>query len=196
MKLARKALVLMILLVTPLFLSGILSPGQLETKASISPSLHVKNTLSYDEHDPIWIQNDTAFHDMASAESWAGTGDPATPYIIEGLNITTDISCILVQHVTLSFEIRNCYFSGEEDYIGAGIGVIDAPLVAIVDTIISGKMVGMELERVDSPVVRGCALTNNTGISIYGLNSEGITIDDCEIYDTFISVMLLHFAYC
>ena len=108
MKHASEALVFMILLVTPLLLSGVISPVISEAEIQVQNPMKI-STPSYEDHDPIWIYNDTAFDDMASAEGWIGDGSPGDPYVIEGYNITTDEVAIDIYDVTVSFEIRDCY---------------------------------------------------------------------------------------
>ena len=124
MKHARKALVFMILLVTPLLLSGVISPVAFEARTQPTQSLTKVSTPSYTAHDPIWLLNDSAFHDMAADEEWDGDGSSGFPYIIEGYNITADVTGILIQHVTVSFEIRSCYIANIVPWSSFGIGII------------------------------------------------------------------------
>ncbi|TFG29035.1 hypothetical protein EU528_10315 [Candidatus Thorarchaeota archaeon] len=194
MKHARKVLVILILLVTPLLLSGILSNVASEAKILPLQSPTKVNALSYEVHDPIWILNDTAFDDMASAEGWAGDGSPDTPYIIEGYNITSDLTCVMVQHVTVSFEIRDCYITNIVPWTSYGIGIIDAPDVSIVDTTIETVHLGMELEQIDSLSVTGCTFTDIEDESIYVNHCDGSIINDCIIYDSYGTGIGLHEA--
>ncbi len=194
MKHARNALVIILLFATPLLLAGVYTPIQLEARASSEQSSIKLNALSYDTHDPIWILNDTAFHDMASVESWAGTGEPATPYIIEGYNITSDITGILIQHVTVCFEIRGCYIADITPWTSFGINIINASQVSIVDTVIESKSVGMELWEIDSLSITGCTITDIDEESLFILWSEGATVDGCTISDGNVNAIALHEA--
>ncbi|TFG34793.1 right-handed parallel beta-helix repeat-containing protein [Candidatus Thorarchaeota archaeon] len=195
MKHAHKAFGLLLLLVTPFLLMGIITPVDFdEGKARLVPDPIRISEPSYEAHDPIWILNDTAFHEMASIEEWSGDGSPETPYIIEGYNITSDVIGIMIQHVSVSFEIRGCYISDITPWSSFGIGIIDAPQVSIVDTMIETVHLGMELEDIDSLSVIGCTLTDIEDEGIYIIHCEGSTIDDCTIYDSYGTGIGLHEA--
>ncbi len=59
---------------------------------------------SYVSHAPINITCDQDLID----QGWPGSGTPADPYVIEGLNITDDNSGIWVKNITKRLIIRNC----------------------------------------------------------------------------------------
>jgi len=56
-------------------------------------------------HDPIVILNDNDF----KTQNWPGDGTIENPYIIEGLNITTNEICIRIYSTSLHFIIRDCF---------------------------------------------------------------------------------------
>lgn len=56
-------------------------------------------------HDPIVVSNDNDFE----TQNWPGEGTIEDPYIIEGLNITTDDICISFHGTSKHFIIRDCF---------------------------------------------------------------------------------------
>ena len=186
MKQARNALMLFILLVTPYFLSGVMTPAIIDdvTVSSLAEPAMI-DLLSLEVHDPIDIQNDTAFHTIATNEMWDGDGSPETPYIIEGYNITSNTVGIKIYHVSFSFEIRSCYIASPIPWTFIGIDIYDAPEVSIYDTMIEIKHRGMQLEDIGSLSISNCTMRDIEDESIYLLWTEGATIDDCDIYNTY-----------
>ncbi len=59
---------------------------------------------AYVSHAPIVIDDDSDF----ATQGWPGSGTEADPYVIEGLNITTEGTCIDIRSTTVYFVIRNC----------------------------------------------------------------------------------------
>ncbi|TFG26913.1 right-handed parallel beta-helix repeat-containing protein, partial [Candidatus Thorarchaeota archaeon] len=195
MKATKKAFILFILLVTPLLLLGTVNPiFNDEAKVLQIDSPKKVSIPSYETHGPIWILNDTAFDQMATNEDWAGDGSPGSPYIIEGYNITSDVIGIMIQHVTVCFEIRECYIADFTAWTSFGIGIIDAPQASIVDTVIESKHLGMELEDIDSLSVTGCTLTDIEDEGIYVIHCDGSIIDDCTVYNSYGTGIGLHEA--
>ena len=194
MKTTTKATVFLVLFLIPLLLSGaVVLPVPDGTPDATLPSPTRLSAPSYETHGPIWIRNDTAAHDLATAESWDGNGSPETPYVIEGYNITAvDRACLLIQHVTLCFEIRGCYISNVVPWTYFGIVLYDAPQISIVNTTIESVYVGVEVELVDSLAVTNCTFTDIAYESIVTIQIDGATIEHCRIHDTFGDGINLH----
>ena len=181
MKHASEALVFMILLVTPLLLSGVISPVISEAEIQVQNPMKI-STPSYEDHDPIWIYNDTAFDDMASAEGWIGDGSPGDPYVIEGYNITTDEVAIDIYDVTVSFEIRDCYIVNETIGMASpGIVIENSTLVSISDTIFEYRMIGIVLSYQHSGIITGCTISHASDNHILVNDSEGLSIESCNL---------------
>jgi len=73
-------------------------------------------------HDPIAIHNDTDF----VTQGWPGSGTLEDPYLISGLNITCEGTCINITDTTAHFIIEDCYLGGDRevnclDMTGVGI---------------------------------------------------------------------------
>ncbi|TFG97510.1 right-handed parallel beta-helix repeat-containing protein, partial [Candidatus Thorarchaeota archaeon] len=177
---AQKALVFLILLVTPLLLAGAITPatynGVQKTQTPVKISLP-----SYEDISPILIYNDFDMDNYASALSWDGDGSPATPYIIEGYSIVNDTNSIWIQDVTLSFEIRNCYISSETGVSDDGIFIENVTQAAIYDTVVVNKTHLINLWDTPDIYIENCTVSEGVwGIELY--NCSGATIADCDIY--------------
>jgi len=80
---------------------------------------------SYSTHGPI---NITCNEDFTS-QGWNGTGTYRDPFLIEGLNITSDSHCIRVSNTTAFFTVSDCLLTSEtrylysiyEDLLGVGL---------------------------------------------------------------------------
>ena len=185
MKHARKALIFLILLVTPLLLAGVLPPAiNNEVETTISPITTKVSVPSYEEQTPILAYNDFDMDNYASALEWDGDGSPGDPYIIEGYNITDDGDCILMWDVTRAFEIRNCYISSIGGSHGNGIIIYNATQAAIIDTVIKDKSNAMIVTLTPSPYFDNCTIYDcGTGLDMAAC--PGSSINDCHIYDIF-----------
>lgn len=73
--------------------------------------------LSYTEQSPILIENDTAFGLLG----FSGDGSEETPFLIDDLNITSDLECIIIRNTRVFFEITNCLFAPETESHSVGI---------------------------------------------------------------------------
>ncbi|MHA1949840.1 MAG: right-handed parallel beta-helix repeat-containing protein [Candidatus Thorarchaeota archaeon] len=76
-----------------------------------------RSTVAYSFHEPIIVTSDSDF----ISQGWSGLGSLESPFIIEGLNITTSITCILIANTTKHFVIRNCWFSASGLVWGDGV---------------------------------------------------------------------------
>ena len=76
-------------------------------------------------HAPIHIVGDEDFASQALIEGWPGTGTNDTPYVIQGLQIHSEESCIYIENVSVHFQIRFCYLSGGTAWNHAGIHLLD-----------------------------------------------------------------------
>lgn len=182
MKHARKVLVFLFLLVTPLLLAGILPLAiDDEIETVISPISIKVNVPSYEEQTPILAYNDFDMDNYASALSWDGNGSPDTPYIIDGYNITSDGTCIEIRHTTRAFEIRNCYLSSFSGSHGTGIDIRNVTQAAIVDTVVLNKDRPFDIYDTPAPYIENCTLHDSylTFLS----NCTGATITECDFYD-------------
>jgi parallel beta-helix repeat protein len=130
-----------------------------------SPSLP-----AYTVHQPINITSDSDFVD----QGWPGLGTSETPYIIEGLNITTSITSILIANTTRHFEIRDCWLSAS--------GVVWGDGIITFDNVTHGSIENSVLIGVHSAITvydsSNCSFTENAigtqvlGLLAYNLNES------------------------
>lgn len=73
--------------------------------ASVSARNRQFESASYTPFEPINIQNNSAF----SSYGFPGNGTIGNPYIIEGFNITSDVTPIIVNNTDVHFRIQNCW---------------------------------------------------------------------------------------
>jgi parallel beta-helix repeat protein len=154
--------------------------------ASLEPAFQPSQT----PHGPITITSNADFAAQAAAEIWPGSGELFDPYIISGLSIINDLTCISIENVDVYFEIRNCYLEsvwGGDRYgvsiensehgtvegctirrAGRGINVDLSSAIAIVDNDVGGSM------RRGISVLQSsfCEVTGN---EVHG-NEDGITL--------------------
>ena len=93
--------VVIIILVSPMFLSPLLSLPLV----TVDGSMLSAQDVAYRSHAPITIR----YNDDFASQGWNGTGTAEDPFIIEHLNITTDWdACIYICGTDLHLIIRNC----------------------------------------------------------------------------------------
>ncbi|MFX1561423.1 MAG: NosD domain-containing protein, partial [Promethearchaeota archaeon] len=131
-----------IAIVASLILVGIRLPQmniQILEEQSINIEPHDHSILSYTSHDPIvitWNENFTSL-------GFPGDGSVTDPYMITGLNITTNGICILIRYVDAYFVISDCYLSGGVE--GTGVRLSHTSLGTIQNNIISNNDNGVYL---------------------------------------------------
>ena len=191
---ARKALVFMIVLVTPLLLSGVIIPVFQEDAKSVVTKSPVKVSLpSYESIMPLWIYSDFDMENYASALSWEGDGSPSTPYIIEGYSIINNTNCIDIIDVSLAFEIRNCYIDSTSGVSGDGIFIENATQAAIFDTVVVNKSESIKVWDTPEPYIDNCTIIGGTdGISLE--NCIGATITDSHLLDVFVNGIYISYS--
>jgi parallel beta-helix repeat protein len=184
MKHARTAISILFLFVTPLLLSGIIVPVDLEAETTLTQTPIKVILPSYEDRGPIIALNDTAMDYYASLLSWDGDGSPDTPYIIDGYNITDDGDCINIEDTTRAFEIRNCYISSWSGNHGNGIIFDNVTQAGVFDTVIEGKS-DAAITFVTPAVVFDNVTVHGCSMGLQFVMSHGGTITGCHIYENF-----------
>ncbi|MFW9887539.1 MAG: nitrous oxide reductase family maturation protein NosD [Candidatus Thorarchaeota archaeon] len=135
-------------------------------------------------HDPFVIIGDVNFSDTASAEGWSGDGSPASPYIIENLEITLGISPVAAISITgtrVHFIIRGCYLTGPFATPSYGVHLENVANGQIDDTQCSGFSTGINITGCDSITVSSSNCSNNSdGIHIQSSNSSTVINNICS----------------
>ena len=118
------------------------------------------NPSSFVPHSTIGISGNAAF----AAQGWPGDGTQQSPYIIEGLEIVADGTCINIFNTNVHFVIRNCVLSQTGAVITNSI----------------------RLSHVSNGVIENCSISNGyIGIGLIGTIDCSIvnnTISDCGYY--------------
>ncbi|MHA2426284.1 MAG: right-handed parallel beta-helix repeat-containing protein, partial [Candidatus Thorarchaeota archaeon] len=82
-----------------------LDPSSTSNMAKLNPRNGQYELGSYTTFAPIDIQNNTAF----SYYGFPGNGTIGNPYIIENLNVTSDLTPITIENTDAHFIIQNCW---------------------------------------------------------------------------------------
>ncbi len=108
---------LAILIAQPLLVIGFgpsMATNAIDAEDTVIPAQGTRLS-THTNHVPIIINDNADF----GLQGWPGTGTPADPYVLSGLNITYDLGvpAIQVYNVDVSFVIRDCYLNqGSEDW--------------------------------------------------------------------------------
>jgi parallel beta-helix repeat protein len=121
------------------------------------PSLTAVPLVAYESHDSISIYSDSDF----STQGWPGSGTQEAPYVIEGLEIVTDYTCIRVSGTSVHFVIRNCLFRSLEP---------------------TEHQYGVRLQNVNNGSVANCTISFK-GYGVYGLSCSDLRIVNNTIHD-------------
>ncbi len=148
---------------------------------------------SYTPHGPIIITGDADF----SSQGWPGNGTVEDPYLIKGLNITSDAICINITDTTAYFKIQDCVISSVGysfnygivlentthgliqnctiEHHSFGIYLLYSPHTTLSNNTVSNNFHGFYVR-----VSNDCTLRNNTAINNeYGFhvrNSDNCTL--------------------
>jgi parallel beta-helix repeat protein len=81
---------------------------------------------NYTEHSPIFIEGNSDFE----TQGWPGNGSASNPYLIAGLNITTNVTCIEIRYTSVHFTIRDCYFSSSTYGYCINLQIVTSALIS------------------------------------------------------------------
>jgi parallel beta-helix repeat protein len=126
---------------------------------------------SYTPHEPIEIRSNEDF----AMQGWPGSGFQGDPYIIEGLNITSDRTGISISDTTVHFEIVGCLIVSNTTFEW-GISFRNVTQGSILDNTIKKHKPGIRLSS-----SQNCTAVNNT---ITGKLFGGLSLidsTDCTI---------------
>ncbi len=116
---------------------------------------------SYTSHDPIVINNNTDF----VTQSWPGDGSFGNPYMISGLNITTDDICISIHDTDAFFFIHDCFLS--TGALGKGLEFVNVSNGEVELTDFVGGTYGATLEETHNVTIEAATFREiRIGISI------------------------------
>jgi parallel beta-helix repeat protein len=119
---------------------------------------------------PINIAGNLDFQIQASQGNWRGDGTATSPFVIEGLNITSssNTDLIHIENTDVYFRIENCWLKGGYN----GIYLDDVINGQISDNIIiNNEWVGINLLNAENNTLANNQISNNGGPGTHLLNA-------------------------
>lgn len=129
-------------------------------------------SMFYNPSGPIVVSNDSGF----IAAGFTGSGTESAPFVIEGLNITSNSVCISITGTRSHFEVRDCVIGSVDNNQTSGIVISNATNGLVIDCSISKKESGINLWRVNNSLA-----THNMVTGCFS------GIDLAEVYDCMVS---------
>ncbi|UCE09039.1 MAG: right-handed parallel beta-helix repeat-containing protein, partial [Candidatus Thorarchaeota archaeon] len=181
---SRQAILLALVLIAPLcfFCVPLDSLEQSGNSVDLSPAV-IDFMRSYEVHSIIDINNDTHFDDVASNENWDGYGNETHPYIIEGYNITDDLTCIEITDVSRYFVIRNCMINSSTGPTDPGIVLLNVSNARVENTVVAWHTHAIYADDCPTLVIDNCTITKSNAITIWILYSNDTVISNCDVYE-------------
>jgi parallel beta-helix repeat protein len=204
--------ILCILIVSPLFVqpTGFYHEDNTEQRISWA--------VCYTDSSPILIDHDDNFTSLG----FDGDGSETTPFIIDDLNITSNLECIIIRNTRSYFEITNCYFAPEFDDHSVGINLENVTNAYIGSNTFSGKTTAVSLyyvndsrfvdNEIEGNVNSGVDLTysyncevkqnhidgndNNRGNGIHIMHSYFCNVTENEVANSFTGIKVEYSANC
>ncbi|OLS29687.1 MAG: hypothetical protein ThorAB25_15120, partial [Candidatus Thorarchaeota archaeon AB_25] len=127
---------------------------------------------NYTTHSPILIESNSDFE----TQGWPGNGSASNPYVISGLNITSDVDCIQVRYTSVHFTIRDCFLSASDWKDCIDLQIVNTAFIN--SCIISTRFDGINLYSASNVVVQDCVIESARG-PITALNSYGFQVINC-----------------
>ncbi|MBD3407798.1 MAG: hypothetical protein GF411_16890 [Candidatus Lokiarchaeota archaeon] len=135
------------------------------------------STGSYTPHSPILIDEESDFGTLG----FGGSGTENDPYIISGLNITSDVTCINITNIHSYFEITLCWIDSVSPYsffgpdFGSGIYFENVTHGTVADNIIRDKDSGISVHSVNEISIQNNSV-HHSFQAIYGLECNNTDV--------------------
>jgi parallel beta-helix repeat protein len=150
-----------------------------QTSTDLDESQYISTTASsFTPHAAISISENDDF----ISQGWPGNGTAQFPYIIEGMEISTDSTCIRIANTSACFIIRNCTLSSTTSGNGIGIYLLGVGHGIIDNCTISSLGYGIRLTSIVDCVFSNNTITDCANYGIYSYSSE--TVSDDVLYDS------------
>jgi parallel beta-helix repeat protein len=134
-------------------------------------------------HNPISINGDTEFNSMALLNEWQGDGTPSSPYIIQGLDITSPDICVdIVSVVETHAIIRNCRFHTTAEWAGIGINLWETSNIHIQTCIFDTCEWGVNFFKSQNCGISDCII-QGAGFGINVSFSESVHVQNVYVYN-------------
>ncbi|TFH03557.1 MAG: hypothetical protein E4H14_16560, partial [Candidatus Thorarchaeota archaeon] len=156
---------------------------------SIEENIPIENTVhssSYELHDRISISDDLDWVE----QNIPGSGTEEDPYVIENLEIKSNIECIFIVYTSKHYVVRNCLLWSDSSQ-GEGITINHADHGLVENCTIIKKSYGIFVMNTNGLVIR-----NN---SMYNLGRHGVrlsTASNCNVSQNVIRDTLDNGIYC
>ncbi|MDH4214229.1 MAG: right-handed parallel beta-helix repeat-containing protein [Candidatus Thorarchaeota archaeon] len=184
------AIIILILIISPVSLFLTFS-SQMEGDLAdqrITQNVVISNLI---DHGPITIIGDSDFE----TQGWPGGGNKTSPYIIEGLSIISNVSCIRIEDTSVNFVIRNCTFSSnntETPQRGTSIDLYNVTNGVIENCTMYGQSCAFESTYAEHTSFRRNTVYDFNGYVINGDYLVNCSFEDNTMYDLIDDVFLIH----
>ncbi len=164
--------------------------------SSVMLTVYLPSKGKYNSHKPITILDDEDFADYR----FPGSGDETDPYLIEGLEIISNLYAIRIEGTTKFFEIDNCKFVTDDvsvyiNSVAAGTAIIRSNIfvngsifVVQSNTVLienneleNGGLYAIRIEDSSSTVIKNNTICNNE-FGIFLVDASYSTLEDNYIY--------------
>ena len=152
-----------------LIYKNLINPSQYQDAVHV-PKFHPDLKTNYTDHDPIYIDGDKNFRNIAREEKWLGVGIQSSPYIIDRLRIIgpRNRNLIEIRNANSYFFIANCILSGGN----GGIYLSNVENGIISYSNISDNFYGIFLNHSSNNMIFRNLVTQNSMEGIFFDNSE------------------------
>ncbi|MFX1515608.1 MAG: nitrous oxide reductase family maturation protein NosD [Promethearchaeota archaeon] len=126
--------------------------------------------INYTDHDPIYIDGDKNFRNIARAEKWIGAGIQSSPYIIDRLRIIgpRHSNLIEIRNTDSYFFISNCILSGGNG--GIYLSNVENGIISYMN--VSNNFYGIFLNHSTNNIIFKSMFTRNSMEGIFFDNSK------------------------
>lgn len=179
---------------SPIFVSNVPSIQQSHDPLKFPHNNSPSFSMTYEPHDPIFIDSNTDFNNTATAENWPGNGTPGNPYIIEGLSITRPFGYQIVEirNTDVHFKLKNNLLVGDQDRNMYGIVLANIENGEVNGNIISNTSTfGININSINKSVIHNNHIWNSSrGIEVW--NCLNLYIENNTIVNHWESGISIH----
>ncbi|MFW9788361.1 MAG: right-handed parallel beta-helix repeat-containing protein [Candidatus Thorarchaeota archaeon] len=174
----RKALQFVLTSLVLILLLSLPIPQNLETEASYTkvtsrPARSVPVLANYTEHAPILIESNSDFE----TQGWPGNGTSVNPYVIKGLNITSDEDCIQIHYTSGFFVIQDCYLGSDSGWNDC-INLRFSGNAVIANCVLDTQFNGIFLYESDNVEIKDTIIASSRG-PVRAVDSSGFRVYNC-----------------
>ncbi len=153
-------------------------------------------TVSYTDSGPILIEHDDDF----AALGFPGAGSEVSPYLIDDLNITSNLECITIRNTRKYFNITNCYFAPESEEYSVGISLENVTNAFIGSNIFTNKTYAIRFNNVNDSRCVDNEIVGTVSLGIEFSQCYNCEVEQNQIFgiDGYlgIGVKISHSYYC